>query len=449
MRMPKTPPNRQALFDQILKENLSHFPAILERSGVVDEKGRYLHWDELRFKKAPEGLTHEEWWVGTRLAREVAMQKIPLADGGGRKFRFCEPQTIRSDLRYLDMNAGGALGSDARNLGPDETKRHLTRSLAEEPFASSFIEGAATTRQVAKKLIYEGRAPATRDELMVLNNYRAMQFVKSKSDDPLNMDMLLELHRIVSDGTMDNSADSGRVRTSDDVQVVDDTNNEILHQPPPYVELNARLEALFDFANDDEQGSGWIHPLLKAIILHFMLAYEHPFVDGNGRVARALFYWYACKAGYWIIEYVSISSVIAESKIDYGKAFLFVETDESDLTYFICNQLKVLKKAVDRLHLYVEKRKSDVEAFNDRLSDRKREDAFNERQTYLINELVKQRIGKITIVDHQSQHKVSYLTARNDLEKLTNLGLLRKGKSGALSIYRPVHNLFERLTEQG
>lgn len=45
-----------------------------------------------------------------------------------------------------------------------------------------------------------------------------------------------------------------------------------------------------------------------------MIAYMHPFVDGNGRTARALFYWYMLKSGYWLTEYLSISRVIAKSK---------------------------------------------------------------------------------------------------------------------------------------
>ncbi|WP_309627593.1 Fic family protein, partial [Brevundimonas sp.] len=257
---------------------------------------------------------------------------------------------------------------------------------------------------------------------------------------------LLELHLIVTDGTMDNKNDAGRIRSADDVQVVDSSTNEILHQPPPYKELEQRLSSMFDFANQNIDGQNWIHPLNKAIILHFMLAYEHPFVDGNGRVSRALFYWYACKAGYWLIEYVSISSVIAEAKIEYGRSFLFVETDNSDVTYFLCNQLQTLKKAVDRLHAYVERRKAEVETFNEKLLDRKGADALNARQAYLLNEFVRQRASRITISEHEDRHSVSYLTARSDLENLTERGYLRKTKMGRVSIYRPVQNIFERMT---
>ena len=68
---------------------------------------------------------------------------------------------------------------------------------------------------------------------------------------------------------------------------------------------------------------------------HHRLAWVHPFVDGNGRTARALFYWSMLKSGYWLSEYVSISSVLKKSQSAYVRAYLHSESDGSDMTYFI------------------------------------------------------------------------------------------------------------------
>ena len=447
MRFPHTPPDGAATFRNVVAHSAERTATFFAASKLVDAKGRYLHWDELRFKPAPGGLSSEEWWTAVRMARTVAEQELPLVDINESPFSFCEPMGLKSALRYLDMNAGGALRADSQGLSSGEGRAHLTSSLAEEPFASSYIEGAATTRQVARKLIFEGRQPRTVDELMVLNNYRAMELVKAKKDEPLTMDLLLRLHRTVTQGTLESESDAGRVRTTDDVRVVDSSNDEVLFQPPRSEDLPDRLQKLFDFANQDNSADEWTHPLIKAMIMHFMIAYEHPFVDGNGRVARALFYWYALKAGYWLLEYVSISTVIAESKIDYGRSFLFVETDNSDMTYFIDNQAKTLRKALESLHKYIERRKSEVRQLEDRLTDWKRPDAFNHRQVTLLNEFLREKISHITISDQEKKHGVSYLTARSDLEKLEVEGYLSKGKRGAQSIYRPVNNLVTKLQE--
>lgn len=173
-------------------------------------------------------------------------------------------------------------------LSEGDGRTYLVRSLAEEPFTSSLIEGAATTRQIAKKLIFENRTPRTRDELMVLNNYRGLEYVKSLKDERLTVAMICELHRIITDRTLDSPVDAGTLRTRDDVRVVDETTDEILHQPPAAAELPVRLERLCAFANATNTPTVFVRPIVRAIALHFLLAYEHPFVDGNGRTARAV-----------------------------------------------------------------------------------------------------------------------------------------------------------------
>jgi Fic family protein len=445
MKIPTRPPDPQKVIEDTLRKNISRLGVLIAHRNIVDEKGRYLNWEALRFKKPPADLSNLEWWAMTRLARSAASQAISLRDKNDVPFAFCEPASLKSVLRDLDMRAGGALASDATVLSQGEGRLYLTRSLAEEPFASSFIEGAATTRQIAKKLILEGRAPRTKDERMVLNNYHAMQFVKAHKDDPLTLPLLLELHNIVTDGTLDDARDSGRVRTADDVQVVDETNSEILHQPPVASDLPRRLEKLMNFANEVPSAVNWIHPLARAFILHFMLSYEHPFVDGNGRVARALFYWAALKEGYWLIEYVSISSVIAESKISYGRAFLDTETDGADLTYFLVYHAKILDTAVERLMQFADRKRREVAVLERRISDRHRPDAFNHRQSWLLNEFARGRLPRITIEEHQKRNAVSYLTARKDLELLVEARCLRKRKVGKSSIYTPVNDLVKVL----
>ncbi|MGH6871124.1 MAG: Fic family protein [Rhizomicrobium sp.] len=382
----------------------------------------------------------------TRLARRMASQKLPLADSQDNVFGFYEPPMLKAALRDLDMNAGGALSSDVTALSSSDGQKYLTRSLAEEPFSSSLIEGAATTRQIAKKLIFGDRTPRTKDERMVWNNYRALEFVKSRKDDPLTLPVLLELHKLVTQDTLDDPADAGRVRATDDVRVIDDASGEILHQPPAAAQLPDRLERLIRFANESDGASHWIHPMVRAFLLHFLLSYEHPFVDGNGRVARALFYWSALRQGYWLVEYVSISSVIADAEIQYGKAFLDVETDGADTTYFLIYHARILKMALDRLLAFALRKREELAAFEKRLADRRRPDAFNHRQSWLLNEFARGRLAAVTIAEHENRNAVSYLTARSDLEALVAGRLLKKSKRGRTSIYSATGDLVKKLT---
>jgi len=443
MRVPARPPNMKDLTKRILVgRDPERVMKLFQNRKLVDAKGRYLHWDEMRRKVTDDDLSHEESWFATRMSRHSAAQITPLVDAHQRPFTYCEPPALRAMLRFVDLNAGGHLGTEKESLTPADGSRYFTRSLAEEPFASSFIEGAATTRQRAKQLIFDQRQPRTRDELMVLNNYYGMEYIKTIVSEPLTVEAILETHRIIAKDTLDNPDDVGRLRESDDVQVVDDTSNEILHDPPHHGDLRKRLQRLCDFANATDAPENFVHPIVRAIILHFMLAYEHPFADGNGRTARALFYWSALRAGYWLIEYVSISSVIAEAKIAYGRAFLYTETDDNDLTYFLLHQARVLQTAIERLMKYAERRKKEVSAFQSAIDDG---DEFNRRQSILLNDAAKQRLTFTTIAEHEKRHKVSRLTARSDLEELVALGLLRKKKVGRQNRYTPVPDLVTKL----
>ena len=74
----------------------------------------------------------------------------------------------------------------------------------------------------------------------------------------------------------------------------------------------------------------FIHPIVKGIIIHFLIAFIHPFVDGNGRTASAIFYWYMLRKGYWLTEYLSISRIISRSKRQYEKAYLYTECDGNE-----------------------------------------------------------------------------------------------------------------------
>lgn len=349
---------------------------------------------------------------------------------------------MRQSLHRLDRDAAGVIASRVQALTQDDSRRYVARSLIEEPFSSSILEGAATTRDVARKLVEEGRQPRTRDERMVLNNYRAMEHVKTRLNAPLSVEMFLDVHRIVCEGTLDRPDKVGVLRgPEDDVRVVDDGDGTILHTPPSAVDLPHRLEALCAFANAPDADQPFIHPLIRAIILHFMIGYEHPFVDGNGRTARALFYWRALKSGYWMLEYVSISRTIMEAPSQYYRAFLETETDGGDLTYFIDYQLKVLCKSIDALHAYIERRQSQLEAFSDALSS----SDFNHRQTFVLNEAALHRATCFTLAEHQLAHQVSYHTARNDFEDLVRRGFFRKEKRGRESVYRPVARMMEQL----
>lgn len=445
MKIPQSPPSIQSFFKKGF--NPERFLKLTEEASLTDNQERYLHWEELRHKTPPTNLSIEEWWFSIRFARRSSAQALPFTDRQNRKFSYTEPPELKKLMRYIDMNAGGLLGSGKHTVATQDSSSYMRRSLIEEPFSSSLIEGAVTTRDIAKKMIFENRPPKTKDERMVMNNFNGMEFVKSIQSETLMPSHILELHKIMTEGTLENPQKSGALRNNEDnVAVVDDSTNEILHMPPPAETLAQRLENLCSFANNNDQSlSYFCHPLLRAITLHFMLAFDHPFVDGNGRTARALFYWLLMKEGYWLMEYSSISSIIAQAPTAYYKAFLFSETDEGDLTYFFLHQAQTTQKALIRMHQYADEKRKEYERFHHIINTQKLDRPINERQTYLIQDFILKREKQTEISDYQKLHKVSYLTARNDLEDLVARKLVRKIKKGRSSIYLPQKDLQEQL----
>ena len=412
---------------------------MLSRLATAADGDHYLHWDELRHRPPPEGLSHEQWWLAEKLSRRPT--PLPLLASDGQAFWFSQPPVLLQGLHQIDIQAGiNAVAPEAVNTRSTRD-RYLLSSLMEEAITSSQMEGAATTRDVAKEMIRSRRPPRDRSERMILNNFLTMQRIQELRKQPLTPQLVLDLHRLVSEDTLDDPADAGRLRPAGKEVVVDDAYGTVFHVPPPAEELPQRLEELCRFANS-ETPKVFIHPVVRAIALHFWLAYDHPFCDGNGRTARALFYWAMLHQGYWLFEFVSISSVINKARGRYASSFLLSESDDNDLTYFLLAQVKVIQQAIANLHAYLERKAGEVGALQQRLEGM---DGLNHRQLALLRHALRHSGFRYSVLSHQNSHGVSHQTARSDLQKLAARGLLLPGKDGRREIFRVPEDLSARL----
>ena len=376
----------------------------------------YLYWDKVKHL-APKDMTAEHLWQAVKLQRKTELQRVKF---GKYTFSFNVTTIMQSLLHDFDLNMGGSLSADG--IIPNNDKQiYLVSSIMEEAIASSQMEGASTTRKVAKDMLRKKLSPMNKSQQMILNNYRTIQQLNEQKDKVLTMDVLLEIHQNISEHTLDNPADEGRLRNTDDIYVMDAINGEIAHTPPSYTEIDSILQDVFTFANEDNP-KRFIHPIVKGIILHFMIAWIHPFVDGNGRTARSLVYWYLLKKGYWLTEYLSISRIIYKNKKRYERMFLYTEADDKDMTYFILYNLQVMKKAYEDLKLYLarkqEERKS-ILMYNDI-------DGINARQMGILRLLDEAPSSILLPQEVASRFGVSERTARNDLQTLTDMGKLKK-----------------------
>ncbi len=441
MRVPKAPPPIRQLLQLLSTDDAA---AIVGVGIEPTHNGVYRHWDELLRRTPPAGLTHEQWWLATKLARGV-QRPLPLTDVHDQPFTYTIPDPMLELLHQIDQRASGRVSMPAQITSADTRDRYILSSLIEEAIASSQLEGASTTRRVAKEMIRTGRSPRTRAERMILNNYFAINKAREARNVKLTPDLVLELHEIVTENTLDDPDDAGRIQTNDEDRVSVYYGDVLVHTPPPAAELPDRLARLCDFANDHE-AQPFVHPVVRAIALHFWLAYDHPFADGNGRTARILFYWAMLAADYWLAEFLSISRILVKAPAQYGKAFLYTESDENDMTYFILYQLHAIDRATTELYEYLERKAAETREAEDLLRNA---GIFNHRQLALLSHALRHTSPTYTYLSHAQSHGVVRQTARTDILELRDRGLLESARVGRTIHFFPASDLQDRLANIG
>jgi len=448
MKIPLTPPKMDDLLNKLSRsaKGPERFLELVGSGVGPAPRGEYLHWDKLRHLTPPENLSTEEWWFAAKSARIALSRPLLFKDKHGRPFSYTMPDVVLGLLHQLDRAASGQVPGTEQISNPQTRDSYLISSLIEEAITSSQLEGASTTRRVAKEMLREGRKPRTRSEQMIFNNYQAMQFIRQFAAEEMTPSIIFELHGMLVVDTLDDPSAAGRLRRDeDDVHVVDVRDSEVLHTPPAAAELGERIKRLCRFAND-KSTEPFMHPAIRAIILHFMLGYDHPFTDGNGRTARTLFYWSMLNQGYWLTEYLSISRILKAAPADYARAYLYTETDGGDITYFIVHQLKTIVRAIGDLHEYLARKIDEVHEIEEmiRKSPTLRT-RLNHRQIALLGHALRRPNATYRVEGHRKSHDVTYDTARTDLLELAELRLLEKSRVGRAFVFASPANLSERL----
>jgi Fic family protein len=400
------------------EEDLQFFLDHMEEVRVINATYPYYNKAKYKFKEA--GLDPIAGWKALKMLRQGFSNALPFSI----YTTYNKSIEMESLLHYLDKETCGSLESDGPHPYSSRSKL-IVSALFEEAYASSTLEGAITTRDVAKELIRTNRKPRDKSESMILNNYRAMEMIRNNRNQDLTLELLFELHEIVGVGTMDQGEADTYRNEKQKIVVMDAVTGEQIHIPPSADSVPRLMNELITFFNQKQDfpsssGKPFHHPILRASIVHFMIGYIHPFADGNGRVGRSLFYWHMLRNNYWIIEYLAISQVILKSKNSYYKAFQETELDSNDLTYFLKYHTEALVKALKRMKEYLEKKKrengSDLNAYIDKFNITMREaKLFVQIQKSNRNWMVK---------DVQQELDISPNTAKKALVALEEKGLI-------------------------
>jgi Fic family protein len=442
MKTPMPPPSVEAIMDEFMGD-AKRMVDILTKVG--DDES-YLAWDKLRHKEPPADLTREEWWAGLKFRRMASMRNLPLELVGGGHISYSLPDNVLRELDYVSQRASGQIALPEEVVSKTSRDRYVVQSLVEEAISSSQLEGASTTRRDARRMLAYGEEPKDRSQQMILNNYRAMQHIREIKDQPFTPGTICEVHRIVTEKTLDDPNSAGRIQSNPDpadrVKILDE-EDRLLHQPPPVEELPERLDKLCAFANADINAKPYVPPVVRALTIHFMMGYDHYFEDGNGRTARALFYWSMLKQGYWLTEHLAISLILKDAPSKYARSFIYTEQDGGDLTYFLIYHLEVIRRALIALDAYLHKKTSELQRARALLVGAP--GGFNHRQIALLQSATRNPSNYYTAESHMNYHGVSKQTARNDLYDLEKRGLLKRTKIHRQFAWIPKGDLLKTL----
>lgn len=421
-------------------------PEYFRHMSPVDGKGRYQHYDEMRFRvKAP--ASSEIAWSFKKMARSsLYMDMIPV----GEPMQLCKmllTPTIQKATSAVDKHATTATLKWMMNkVGERAHIEYLLNDLIEdEAISSSQLEGAATTTIVAKDMLRQQRKPRTADEKMILGNYKMMSYAWEHRNEPLSIELIQSIHHAGVLGIDDEKYTLGLFRTDDDI-IVEDADNNIVHQPPPAARIKERLQRICDWINqchDDAERTTYIHPLVKAISLHFSMGYEHVFKDGNGRVARALFYWFMFKNDYGAFRYIAISTMLKKAAIQYGKSYVHTETDEMDLTYFVDYQCQIILRALKRFTETYQTNVTAIQDFNMWVAKSGLFGVMTEKQRAIMYSAIGNKGMQLTTNMVKAKLHCSYNTAASALKGMVEMGILEAKQEGRQQVFtmRPLEDI--------
>lgn len=366
---------------------------------------RYLPRKEIVYR-LPVSVNIADFWPKELAYREEKAVRLPLHSRDGHDYWYYPSNDI--------LSCGDMLAAVARMDEPDRIPVYAHEdALIDEAFYSSVIEGANSTKIRAHELIRSGESPRDKDERMVLNNYRALRFVLDHPDVPVSHEIILEIGRLLTEGTMDEGIQAGY--RDGPVQVISG-RQEVVYEAPEAQYVLPMMDELIAYINDPE-----IHPVIKACIAHIYFVTVHPFFDGNGRTARALSVMILLRAGYDFFRQVPVSGLLAEERSEYYKAIRMSQDPRNgyDFTYFLQYYISMLSRTVETMHRRTAGLRK-LERVREEIPEGKTRERLLAGAEWLI-------IGKVPVITAEKwkvKYKVSFETARHDLNTLADLGIL-------------------------
>ena len=294
------------------------------------------------------------------------------------------------------------------------------------------IEGNPLEQKEVEKVLAGKDIPARDRDIQEILNYReVLKFINSKKDDSITENVLLETHQLTTRKIL-KADQAGKYRITQ-VRVTNSKTGETSYLPPPSSQISDLIRSFFLWLNSVTNEE--IHPVLKAAITHYVIAAIHPFVDGNGRTARAISTLVLFKEGYDIKKFFSIEEYFDRDAGRYYKVLQNISNQtkkiqDRDLTSWIEYFIEGLAIELSRIREKVKRLSVDL-----KLKGKMGQIHLNERQLKLVEYM--QEYGQISNKEWRSLlPMVSDDTILRDLKVLITKSLIRKKGSTKAAIYK-------------
>lgn len=250
---------------------------------------------------------------------------------------------------------------DHAPLLPYYEREFQKEALVRSVHYGTHIEGNELDLGQAEKVL-DGKEVLARDRDIqeVINYRRVIEYIdrisNSEDTNTISESLILELHKMTVERILPPEK-VGKFRQTQ-VVVKNSQTGEVTFRPPPSSAIEGLIEELLLFVNEKENQD--IHPVLKSGIVHYEFVRVHPFVDGNGRVARALSTLILFLDGYDIRKFFSLEEYFDSDALDYYKALQSVEKSDGDLTTWLEYYTKGLSIELSKIKDRVENISIDV-----------------------------------------------------------------------------------------
>jgi Fic family protein len=386
-------------------------------------QSQYRTLDEIKYRLSQTGTLTKNWnETEKKIIKFRKAGAIPIfLHSIDKKFWFYPADCIYEKAHHIEKKG---MELYQRIIGHQSfAKDFIVDAAIEEAITSAIYEGANSTRAKAKELIELNKTPKNKDEWMLLNNFKAMMWIKDHQEREVTLDVIKEVHAVVTKNTLseDDVNFSGKFRND---RVFVWSGSDIKHEGISHEKVEVALKEAIEVTTKHMR---YFPPLLKGMLLHYLIAYIHPFFDGNGRTARTLFYFKSMRNNLKFVELLSVSAYLKNHGKQYEKSFEKVKESEMDLTYFIDFNLDALKTALEKVSEKIE--------FLVKIANLKKTYELTDQQIGLLQRVALHKFRKYDIEKYAESIGKSREIARQELKQLAELKLLEEAKEGKKFVY--------------